>query len=299
MDFSGLRILLEQERSKAAKSNTYKAKAYSSVIKIIKDGFLPYDMVTIEKLNTLKLTDHMKNKIMKWVAKGRKPKMSLLRSLTHIMGIGESKAKKLIKNGLRSLRELKNKKWDSYLGAATKAYLKTKPNEYIPNSEIARLEKSMHSFSSYKWYITGSYRRGAKYSSDIDIMLVTDSGDGLDAFKDLKQFLEVFSKGDIHGYASGSKKMSMIINMGPKTGYAKIDVFVCAQESEYTMLSYSTGSKHTVVNMRSRLKKKGYKLDQYHLWDIRDAKHPISVPIESERRLFEIADMKYLEPHER
>ena len=60
--------------------------------------------------------------------------------------------------------------------------------------------------------------------------------------------------------------------------------------------------------MRTKLKRgieqddksiRKYKLDQYTLWDITDPKKHISVPVTTEKDIFDIAGMEYQEPDQR
>lgn len=307
MNFGTLTILLLEEKSKPRKnkSNGTKqgiAKAYDNLVDKIEEQYKDNEPVTIDKINAIDATEHMKKKMIIWFKRDKKPHLSkakkLENELINIMGIGKTKATSLINAGLKNINQLHMDKWKSKLHASTRAYLEMKPLQSIPRQIIEQFESYLSGFTEYKWYIAGSYRRGKESSSDIDILLIDKDADDATSFAKLMEYIN--KSYHTFGYSKGSKKLSMLIKLSD--AYVKADVFVCKPESEFTFLVYLTGSKDFNVTMRSALKKgitkngvlHKYKLDQYHLWEGNE-----TIPIPNERALFDIAGMQYLEPHER
>ncbi len=320
MNFGVLTILLLEEKSKPRKNKsegTLKGirQAYDNVVDKIEDAHADKDPVSKSAIDALDVSEHMKKKMKRWFATNKKPKplsrvKKLEQELVKVMGIGKSKAAELINDGLKNINQLHTKKWKAKLNSTTRAYLSLKPNDHIPYETIHSLETKMKAgFTDYKWWIVGSYRRHAPFSSDIDILLVDPDDDHVKAFGSLMKF---FNKSyTTFGYSKGSKKLSMLVDLmtgqedEKKSTYVKIDVFLCTPESEYPFLVYSTGSREKTIEMRTKFKKgimhgdklHKYKLDQYHLWDITD--EPTIIPVGSEQELFELAQMDYLPPEQR
>jgi DNA polymerase/3'-5' exonuclease PolX len=324
-------ILLEEEKSKTRKNKSEKAKqgirnAYKRAIRLIKDTYPNDSKVTPADIRAIDdLTDHMKRKIINWIVSGKIPKplsreQQLRESLIHIMGIGKSTAKKLMEKGLTSINQLKSKKWSNEISSATRLHLSLTPNERIKRRIIECFEKKLQkvfpSNQEHKWYIVGSYRRGEKYSSDIDLLIISTS-EPLDLFESLKEALKIIASEDgVIGYAGGSKRMNLLVDLKscglleenkststPVSTYAKVDIFLAKPENEFPMLVYSTGPADTMIKLRSKLKKgikdetgviKKYKLNQFNLWDITDELDPKPIDVQNEHQLFDLADMPYV-----
>jgi DNA polymerase/3'-5' exonuclease PolX len=326
MNFGTITILLQEEKSKYRKgkrANATKAikAAYDRAIDEIEKTYSEKDMATTAKVNSLDLTDHMKKKICTWISSGRKPKELsktefLQRELTHVMGIGKSKATELIEAGLTNINQLKRAKWKDMLSEATRTFLELKPNTKIARKYIACLEEKMRKeFTKYQFDIVGSYRREAKYSGDIDIIIYDPYDDSIKATKALRKFLSSISDGDMHVIGKGgTKKVTMIINLNKcikfkkENPYVQIDVFFGSPSNRPALLLYGTGSKALMIQMRSKFKKgikqedgsiRKYKLDQFNLWDMTDPSNPDIVPLNDEKKIFELAGMDYLEPKDR
>jgi len=101
----------------------------------------------------------------------------------------------------------------------------------------------------------GSLRRKERTIGDIDLLVVSDNPEKLiDEFTKLKQIRKVLTKG---------KTKAMVIlknNM-------QADILVVKPESYGAALQYYTGNKIHNINLRELARKKGFKLNEYGLFD--------------------------------
>ncbi len=224
----------------------------------------------------------------------------LIKELSGFMGLGPEKAKALIEAGVRNVNQLHLKKYKELLPEETKIFMELKPIQKIPREHIKILEPHLLKASdeTVSLTITGSYRREKPFSSDIDLMVVSDNENAIELLLErLKKILE----GKVYPYSKGKDKMSLIVDMsnlleaGSGSYVYKIDAFKTSPENSIPMLLYSTGSKEFNVSMRSKAKKMGYLLNQKGLF-----KDGIKINnLNSEEDYFEILDMTYKKPKER
>jgi len=210
-----------------------------------------------------------------------------------VPGIGETTAEHLIESGLRSIEELQKPNWFAQLSEETKLHLKHAPSDKIPHDDITALAPIITGFDPENTIIAGSYRRNLPYSRDIDVILISDDPDVLDAYLEyLKQHLNVWI------YSKGRDKMGFIIGTGRHTRDGphayKLDVFRTTHDEKWPMLLYLTGSKAFNIRMRSRAMRLGYLLNQNGLFD-----QGRRVPLDSEADYFKILGMEYTLPEYR
>ena len=235
-------------------------------------------------------------------------RQKLISELSEFMGLGPEKAKKLISAGISNINQLHMKKYNDLLGEETKLFINLKPIQQIPNQDIKLLEpffmKAADADLSLK--ITGSYRREKEYSSDIDLMVISDK---VDAIQLVFNKLKTIFNGKIYQYSKGRDKMSFIIDaenaiaenaieskeIEPNKKIYKIDVFRTSIEDQIPMLLYSTGSKEFNIVMRGKAKKLGYLLNQKGLFKKGEKVDNLT----SEKDYFDILGMAYQEPRER
>lgn len=218
----------------------------------------------------------------------------LTKELVEFMGIGETRAKKLIESGVRSISQLHQKKYRDLLPEETKAFIDLKPVKPIPREHITALVPLLTS-GKPKAIIVGSYRRERPSSSDIDVLIESDDADCI------QKYLKKISKklnGKVYPYSKGVDKLSMIVDTSDLISQGlvyKIDAFRVVPEEFASMLLYSTGSKEFNVEMRSKAKKLGYKLNQRGLFDAAGER----IPLETEEDYFKFLKMPYKTPRER
>ncbi len=222
----------------------------------------------------------------------------LLKELQEFMGIGPERAKELISAGVTHINQLHMKKYKDLLPTETKVFIDLKPLQQIPNEHIKVLEPYLLKASdkNLKLTIVGSYRRGKPFSSDIDLMVVSNEPNAIELL--LERLKEILN-GKIYPYSKGPDKLSLIVDMseliGSKNLIYKIDAFRTLPEHEIPMLLYSTGSKEFNVFMRGKAKKAGYLLNQKGLF--KDG--AVVKDLTTEKDYFDILGMSYKEPSAR
>lgn len=231
--------------------------------------------------------------------------------LTDVYGIGPKKAKDLIAAGITSISQLKEQK-DKVLNAVQKVGLQYYEDilERIPRSEIdeysAIFNKTFAKKSETdKFEIVGSYRRGAKTSGDIDIIITSDTGKTFDTFIDdlVKQkiILEILSR--------GKSKCLVITRLNDSAAARRVDfLYTTPQEYPFSVL-YFTGSKTFNTVMRARALTMGYSLNEHGLSHMSKKTESISAAdrkgklvdhvFPDEQSIFKFLRMEYKTPEQR
>lgn len=157
--------------------------------------------------------------------------------------------------------------------------------------------------------ICGSYRRGKKFSGDIDVLVyhreietpveLKNSGRRLEKFVDLLR-LEGFILDDIT-YKDYYRKYMGYCKY-KKYPVRRIDMRFIPYRSLPTALLYFTGPMELNEHMRQEAKKRNMILNEYGLYPDRDTVNvmkDIPLHVESEKDVFTILGMDYLTPHQR
>lgn len=225
---------------------------------------------------------------------------------TEIYGIGPKKAKELIeKDKITTIDELKAKK-DQVLNSTQLLGLQYYEDilKRIPRDEIVDYEKILSkAFDSVKddsssFDIVGSYRRGAKTSGDIDV-IITSKEDNKSIFENFIQKL-VDEKVIIHKLTDGKTKTLVIAKLENKPA-RRVD-FLYSPPSEYHFARlYFTGSKIFNTVMRQRALNMGYSLNEHGFYKMEDKKKgaKIDKAFNSEEEIFDFLNMKYKTPEQR
>lgn len=232
-------------------------------------------------------------------------KVQTFRLFMGIYGIGPAKALKLIGDGIHSIKDLK-------LSLKENAKLLTKAQKLgltyyddlhsrIPRKEIDTLKQWLTNNipPTLTWRIVGSYRRGAKTSGDVDILV---TGDGRD------ELIESMKRENIiqHTLASGKKKfMGMaVLPSGQKMRHIDI-IETTQQEFPFTSL-YFTGSADWNVRMRHQANEKNLRLNEHnytHLKSGRELQQNDYQELigkdypETEQDVCRVIEWEYREPH--
>lgn len=107
--------------------------------------------------------------------------------------------------------------------------------------------------------IAGSARRGCETVGDIDLLCIADDGERVvNAFTKLPEVTGV--------RAAGGTKGSVLV-AGPVRGEIQVDLRVVPEESFGAALQYFTGSKEHNVRLRELAVRRGWKLNEYGLFD--------------------------------
>jgi len=132
--------------------------------------------------------------------------------------------------------------------------------------------------------VAGSLRRRKETIGDIDILASSDSPDKvMDYFVKYKEVQRVLLK--------GSTKTSVVLKDN-----LQIDIRVVKDESFGAALQYFTGSKEHNVKMRSIAIKKGFKLNEYGLFDKKSDRYIVG---KNEEEIYKKLDLDYIEPEMR
>lgn len=271
-----------------------------------------------EFLSSKKISEIDKEKI-----KEIKKDSDILDELSQVINIGPSVAKQLIdKHKIKSVEDLKKKVKNNEIDVNDKIKIGLKyygvVKEKIPRKEIDNYDivfqeelKNIKGFSELGLILTiaGSYRRQKETSNDIDILI---SAKNIPKKKDY----EKMDRNILTEFLNNLKKRKILVDnltdfenttkyMGfsklPRKPVRRLDVRFVPFESYYYALLYFTGSYELNREMRTLARQRGYKLNEYGLYKIKedDTTSNTSKKVNSEKDIFKVLKMDYLEPNER
>ena len=230
--------------------------------------------------------------------------------LMSIYGVGNSRAKKWIEeNNVRNIEDLKkevskgNIKITKNIETGLKYFDDLK--QRIPREEIdvvkEIVQKELKKINPQLLFeICGSYRRKNETSGDIDILISHPKYiDENKEYNFLNEILKNLRKLDLivdDLTKNGIKKFMGICKVKPYNIARHIDILFVDYNSYYSSILYFTGSKNFNVYLRQKLLQKNMSLNEYCLKDLENNN---IIYLTSEKEIFKIADIKYLEPHER
>ena len=230
--------------------------------------------------------------------------------LMSIYGVGNSRAKKWIEeNNVRNIEDLKkevskgNIKITKNIETGLKYFDDLK--QRIPREEIdvvkEIIQKELKKINPQLLFeICGSYRRKNETSGDIDILISHPKYiDENKEYNFLNDILKNLRKLDLivdDLTKNGIKKFMGICKVKPYNIARHIDILFVDYNSYYSSILYFTGSKNFNVYLRQKLLQKNMSLNEYCLKDLENNN---IIYLTSEKEIFKIADIKYLEPHER
>ena len=226
--------------------------------------------------------------------------------LSDVYGIGPKKAEELVKNGIDTIRILRNRQ-DEVLNDKQKIGLKYYEDilKRIPRDEIklydnilSNVYRKVGNKETY-YEIVGSYRRGASDSGDIDVIITSDSVDIFDKFIDNliedKIIIEVLSR--------GKQKCLVIAKLfDNKNAVARRIDFLFATKKEYPFsILYFTGSKSFNTVMRGYALKKGLSLNEhgFHKKIGGKKEEKMNLNIKNEIDIFNYLGLEYIMPEKR
>ena len=239
--------------------------------------------------------------------------------LFKISGIGDKMVKKLIlEDGIRNISDLRKAinngkvvlNRSAMLGIKYIDVTKTK----IPRQETKHIEnylsKMLHNFNkSMKLEICGSYRRGKAFSGDIDVLLFHPKIKTIEQFENnhnrlMEQYIDLlkldgFILDDITDKDYYRKYMGYC--KYKKYPIRRIDIRFIPYNSRYTARIYFTGPYELNQILRNAAKKRDMKLNEYGLYHGHniDIKTAIPIKIKSEKDIFNLLGMDYVEPENR
>jgi DNA polymerase beta len=269
-----------------------------SKLKLLKDRIKSIDQVS----NIKGIGSGIKDKISEFLKNGLISKINdinnkqeILILFQNIWGVGPKKAEKLYEAGFREISELK--KDTSLLTTQQKIGLKYYNDLLKPlkHNFINKLKEHINDIivssklhpSSYILEFAGSYRRGKKESSDVDIIISSDKFDLnylVNILKDNDVILDILSMQNekFMGIAKfKNKKFRLDIEFLPKN------------EFPFGLL-YFTGSCDFNIQMRAFVKSKGMTLNQHGLF-----LNNKPIKCKSEKDIFNYLNLEYVDPKNR
>jgi DNA polymerase (family X) len=139
--------------------------------------------------------------------------------------------------------------------------------------------------------VAGSILRERPTVADVDLVITQDD---YDRIKTPSMRLDLEKVFDEAFYTQGSKKSPSRLTGGRVNGTI-VELYVAKHDQFYPMLLFATGSGKFNVRMRQIAKSKGFKLSQYGLFN----GGSLPMKFNSEKEIFDVLGMKYLEPKER
>jgi DNA ligase (NAD+) len=223
--------------------------------------------------------------------------------LSNVYGIGPKKAEELVKEGVKNIKELRNRQ-EELLNDKQKIGLKYYEEilERIPREEIDIYKKIFYDIfmdvatKDTIFEIVGSYRRGAVSSGDIDVIISSNNVDVYNKFLDKliekKIIIEVLSRGE--------KKCLVITRVYDNTSRRVDFLYTPPEEFPYAIL-YFTGSKAFNTVMRGHALKNKLSLNEHGLYKKIGPKkeEKININAKTEQDIFDYLGLEYKEPKER
>jgi len=293
------------QMSKLPDKNKYQKGAYVKAANAIRKFPQPITFGQMAKDSGLGVGESIKDKIDEILATGtlqvleqrpqeEKDKVKIIDAFKEIYDVGDVTAEKWYNWGYRTLEQLAEL-FPQMTQAQQLGYrYYYEFQQRIPRAEIDFVNNYLHKIYDplgINFVIAGSYRRGLPYSGDIDILMENNGNIGMtNVLQPLLQSGLV-----IGNLAIGDTVYRGIIKIGPQFPARRLDIRLVNTSVWPFALLYFTGSKDFNTAMRTRALAKGLSLSEYSLTD-RDGN---SYPAKTEKDIFDLLDMVYLEPPER
>ena len=291
------------------KPRAYKKAAYSvealegSVADIYKkEGLKGLDKIPAvgkniaEKIEELVKTGHLK-----YYEKLKKKMPVDIRELTAVEGVGVKMIMKLYRRlGIKDLKDLEKAAKTGKIRDLEDFGKKTEENilqgiEFLKKSkgrfvlgfvmpQIREIEQRIKNLKEVKQVmISGSIRRMKETIGDGDILVTVSNPK---AAKKVSEFF-INMPEVMHVYSHGGTKSSVKLKNG-----MDFDLRIVPEESFGAALQYFTGNKAHNIALRKIAMKKGYKLNEYGLFKIKNKK----LKIKEEKDIYNKLGLQYIEP---
>jgi DNA polymerase lambda len=225
------------------------------------------------------------------------PRLISISELMKIHGVGEKTAQKLVDQYQITALDRNTDIPTGILSKNTMAVLKAdiKPLSRSRAKEIFNtIENHIKSrYPYFEIYRCGSYRRGKKIVSDLDILMVHPGIN--DLYLGENFLLEiVLSAHFLTDHLCGPDR-TRYMGIGYLDGQSfRIDIRMLPYQSLPFGLLYFTGSSNLNKLLRIDAKRQGYTLNEYGLYQ-----NDIPIELHSEREIFDFIGFEYLKPKER
>ncbi|WWD22757.1 hypothetical protein CI109_107250 [Kwoniella shandongensis] len=248
-----------------------------------------------------------------------------------VHGFGKVRAKAFAEAGARTLQDLldaKDKELGRKVSDAQKLAIRyhEEMDLMVPRIEVDEFSTLIRAAldkvdPTLGFAIMGSYRRGEEISSDIDMVVWHDSFKKRD--KEEKRTKNGYKPDGLMGkvmsaleeaglidqekiFSRGEKKVLALTRL-PKADspHRQIDIRLCPLESLPYMLLGNTGDDRLMKILRYKAMEKGWVLNEYAMGErmsdqvISWVKEGTELVVDSEKEIFDLLDMPYLEPTQR
>jgi len=319
-----IKELETMSKKEAIEKNFFKVRAYKKVIDQLKNKESIKTMDDIQNiegvgvkikakieeiLTTGKLSSAEKARVIQLNGVN---KLELYDELLKIHGIGIVKAEELVnqyniksindlQESLKQNPELLNDKQKIGLTYYLDTQLKIPREEMDKHAiKIRKLTKDIDPDLEIK--IVGSYRRNAKESGDIDVLVtVNRETDAILRSKLLEKIIDSLKKGKtpyiLAELASGKKKFMGICKLKKDSTARRIDILITDRNEYPFSLLYFTGDFDINIALRKKANELGYTLSEYGLKP--NSNNIPNIELNSEREIFKFLGFKYLQPKDR
>ena len=309
-------ILEKLVKLMAAKGEVFKSRAYKKAEETIRGT--QEDIVEVKQLKGKPgIGDTILKKLQEYVNTGtlalierEKDKPEYLFSEIH--GVGPKKAIELVEKGVKTIAELRERQ-DELLNDVQKKGLKYFEDVQlkIPRKEIDEYKaifeeafKKAAEGTDANMEIVGSYRRGAKESGDIDVIITATDPEMFSRFTKM-----LTSTGIILETLSCGKTKCLVITKLPDRQDAtnrrfarRVDFMYTSPEEYPFAVLYFTGSKTFNTVMRGNALKMGFSLNEHGIYKKEKGKEKeekIDHVFKNEKDIFDFLKMDYREPTQR
>jgi len=235
-------------------------------------------------------------------------KIKVLKNFQKIYGVGPSMAKKLYKNDVKNIDNLKKKVKTREIILSN--YQKIALNYYnnliqrIKYDEITKitdqLKKDLKKEKIKCELINGgSYAMKKKNSGDIDYILVFKEKDY--SHKEIKEKIKnLFIQNNYYvgNLLNGTEKDIYLLRMNKKSKVHQVDIGFVEEKYKHFYILYFSSSRDFSKKIRIEASKKGYKLNEKGLYDKKTEKL-INFQPKSEKDIFDYLGIEYVKPENR
>lgn len=220
-------------------------------------------------------------------------KQKILDMFQTVHTIGPERAKNFYDEGYRTLAQLyANPNITEVQRLAI--YWNNQLTQRVLRSEIDQIAQLFgQRFGQYGivWNITGSYRRGAQTSGDIDLLVQEQEG------LNMAGVVYLIQDKLVGRFSEGPTKFMGIIKMGEQFNAHQIDIRLVKKAAYPAALMYFTGSKRFNILMRTQAQMHQMSLNEYGLTsNVMGQPDPV---VHSEEEIFQLLGVQYLAPRER
>jgi len=294
--------------------NTFKASALFKGLSIIKE--LDYEIENITQIEYLKgIGKGICKRVNEILETGKLSELNnkvdkkkIIEELTSVFGIGVKIANKYMNEfNIKNIRELKEAHDKNIIKLTDEMLIGLKYiddlRRRISYIDIKNIESVLQNLLK-QYYpelimkICGSYRRVRETSGDIDILLTCKEPKCNDYLRKVVDLLTEKTYLVDHLTKKGLTKYMGICHLF-NGQYVRIDIRYIKYDSFAPALLYFTGSGGLNRKMRELANTQGYTINEYGVYKYVDKKKGDEISVKTERDIFELIGMEYLNPRER